>query len=67
MGKKKDLSLEGENFTKIGGMWILKHDINSTKFYELLIKTDIKVNTTMDLNNFYKHIKVCLIEMTIIR
>ena len=30
--------LEGGNFTKIGGMWTLKHEIISPKFYELLIK-----------------------------
>ena len=31
--------LEGGHSTKIGGMWTLKHNIRSTKFYELLIKT----------------------------
>ena len=31
--------LEGVNSTKIGGMWTLKHEISSLKFYELLIKT----------------------------
>ena len=33
---KKSPPLEGENSTKIGGMWDLKHDIGSPKFYELL-------------------------------
>ena len=28
--------------TKIGGMWNLKHDIRSTKLYELLIKIKVK-------------------------
>ena len=31
--------LEGGNDMKICGMWNLKHDIRSPKFYELLIKT----------------------------
>ena len=31
--------LEGGNYKKIGGVWTLKHDIRSPKFYELLIKT----------------------------
>ena len=29
--------LEGGQSTKIGGMWTLKHDIRSPKFYALLI------------------------------
>ena len=31
--------LEGVHSTKIGGMWTLKHDISSPKFYETPIKT----------------------------
>ena len=31
--------LDGGHYTKIGGMWNLKHDISSPKFYKLLIKT----------------------------
>ena len=34
-----DTMLEGEHSTKIRGMWTLKHEISSPKFYELLIKT----------------------------
>ena len=45
-------------------MWNLKHDISSPKFYELLVKTGIKVDTDLDLNNFYNHIKMSLNEMT---
>ena len=37
----KDPPFEGGNSTKNGGMWTLKHDISSPKFYELLIKTDL--------------------------
>ena len=36
---KKDPPLEGGHYKKIGGMWNLKHEISSPKFYELLIKT----------------------------
>ena len=52
--------LDGEHSTKIGGMWTLKHEIRSPKFYELLIKTELKGDTALDLNNFYNHIKTCL-------
>ena len=31
--------LEGGHSTKIGGIWNLKRDIRSQKFYEILIKT----------------------------
>ena len=36
---KKALPLEGGNSKKIGGMWTLKYDISSPKFYELFIQT----------------------------
>ena len=36
---RRDPPLEGEHSTKIGGMWTLKHEISSPKFYEILIKT----------------------------
>ena len=49
---KKAPPLEGGNSTKIGGMSTLKHEISSPKFYELLIKTEIKGNTALNLNNF---------------
>ena len=31
--------LRGGHSTNVGGMWTLKHEISSPKFYELLIKT----------------------------
>ena len=34
--------LEGGHSTKIGGIWTLKHEISSPKFYELLINTELK-------------------------
>ena len=36
---KKATSSEGENSTKNGGMWTIKHDISSPKLYGILIKT----------------------------
>ena len=44
--------LEGGNSTKTGGMWTLKHDIGSPKFYKLLIKTELKGNTSLYHNKF---------------
>ena len=57
-------SLEGVDSTKIGGMWTLKHEISSPKFYEILIKTELKGDTSLDIKNFYNHIKMCLNAMT---
>ena len=57
-------SKSGLNSTKIGGMWTLKHAISSPKLYELIIKTELKGDTDMDLKNFYNHIKVCLNAVT---
>ena len=59
--------LYGGTYTKIGGMWTLKHTIRSLKFYELLIKTKIKLDTAMDLKKFYNHIKISLNAVTILQ
>ena len=56
---RRDPTLYGGHSTKIGGMWTLKHEISSPKFYELLIKTELKGDTALDINNFY-HINMCL-------
>ena len=53
-------SLNHGKYTKHGGMWTLKHDIKSPKLYEILIKTQFKDNTALELNNFYNHINICL-------
>ena len=45
-------------------MWILKHEIISPKLYELLIKIEIKGDTTLYLKNFYNHIKMCINAVT---
>ena len=58
--KNKAPPLEGEYYTKIGGMQTHKHKIISPKFYELLIKTELNGSTGLDLKNFYNHIKMCL-------
>ena len=49
--------LNGGHYTKIGSMWTLKHEISSSKFYELLW---LKGYTAIDLKNLYNHIKMCL-------
>ena len=48
-------------------MWTLKHEISSPRFYELLIKTELKGDTALDLKNFYNHIKMSLNAMTRLR
>ena len=56
--------LEGGNYTKTGDMWNLRHEISSPKLYELLIKTELKRDTALDLKNFYNHIKMCINAVT---
>ena len=46
--------------TKLCGMWTLKHEIRSPKLYELLVNTELKVDTSLDLKNFYNHIEMCI-------
>ena len=58
---------DGGKYTKIGGMWTLKHDISSEKFYDLLIKKELKGDTALYLNNFYNHINICLNAVTRLR
>ena len=45
-------------------MWTLKHEISSPRFYELLIKTELKGDTALYLKNFYNHIKMSLNAVT---
>ena len=52
--------LEGGISENIGGMWTLKHEISSPRFYELLIKIELKGDTALDLNNFYNHVMISL-------
>ena len=37
--KNKSPPLGGGHYTKISGMWNLKHDTSSPKIYEIIIKT----------------------------
>ena len=57
---KRAKSLKCGHSTKIGCVGTIKHDICSPKFYELLIRTELKVCTTLDINNFYNQIKMFL-------
>ena len=64
---KRALPLKYGHFTKVGGMWTLKHEISSPKLYELLIKTELKGDTALDIKNFYIHIKMYLNAVTRLR
>ena len=58
---------EGGNSQKICGTWTMKYDISSQKLYELLIKTKLKGDIAIDLDNFSNHIKMCLNVVAILR
>ena len=64
LANNKDPPLECGRFTNNGGMWIFKHEISSPKFYELVIKTELKGDTDMDLKKSHNHIKICLNAVT---
>ena len=66
LAKKKYPPLEYGHFTKIGGMWNLKHEITSQKIYELLIKIELKGDTDLDINKFYNHINICINALNIL-
>ena len=57
---KNATPLEGGCSTKIGGMWNLKHEISSPKFYEILINIELNGSIDMDLKNFYNRINMYL-------
>ena len=61
---KKASTLEDGYSTKNGGMCTIKHEIRSSKFSEILIKTELKAETALDLNNFYNLINICLNAVT---
>ena len=62
--KRRATLLDGGHSTIIGGMWNLKNEISSPKFYEIIIKAELKGDTALDLNNFYNHIKMCINAVT---
>ena len=64
---RRDPPLDEKHYTKIGGMWNIKDNISSPKFYEILVKTELKGDTAMDFKNFYNHIKMCLNAVTRLR
>ena len=41
-------------------MWTLKHEIILPKFYELLIKIELKGETNLNFNNICNHTKISL-------
>ena len=53
LSNNKAPQLEGGQSTKFGGMGSLKYEISSQKFYELLIKIELKGGTDLDIKNFY--------------
>ena len=61
---RSDLPLGSGHSTKNDGIWNLKHEISSPKFYEILIKAKLKGDTALDLNNFYNNTKMCLNAVT---
>ena len=61
---RRSSPLDGGHSTKIGGMWTLKDEIRSPKFYELLIQKELKGDTALYLNNLYNHIKMCINAVT---
>ena len=64
LGNRRDTPLDVGHSTKVGGMWTLKHEICSPKFYETLIKIELKRYTALDFKNFYNHINMCPNEVT---
>ena len=64
LANKRAPPVEGGHSTKIGCMCTLKHEIGSLKVYELLMKTELKGDTDMDIKNFYNHINMCLNAVT---
>ena len=52
---------------KNGGWWTLKHEIRSQESYKLLIKTELRGVSAMDLKNIYNHIKMCINVVTRLR
>ena len=64
---RKNPPLEGGIFQKIGQMWTLKHDICPPKFYELIIKNDLKVYTGIYLKDFHNNVNIFLNAVTRLR
>ena len=59
--------LEGGHYTNIGDMRTLNHDISSQKFYELLIRPELKGDTVQYIKSLYNHINMRLNAVTRLR
>ena len=59
--------LEVGHSTNIGGMWTLKNKISPPKLYEIIIKTELKGYTALDIKNFFNPIKMSLNAVTRLR
>ena len=66
LANRRSPPLDGGHSTKISGMWALKHEISSPEFYDILIKIELKGYTDLYLKNLYKHINMCINEVTIL-
>ena len=55
--------MEGGSYTKIGGMWNLKHEIGSPELYELHINKELKGGNYLDLKYLYNQINTCINDM----
>ena len=64
LSNKKDPQLEGVYSTKTGGIWNLTYDISSPEFYKFLIKTELKGDIYLYIENFYNNLKTCLTAVT---
>ena len=64
---KKAPPSEGGKYNNNGGMWTVKHEINSPKFHELLIKTEPKGHTALDPKNFCNYINMYLNALTLLQ
>ena len=67
LDNKRDPPMYGGQSTNNGGMWNIKHEISSPKFYELLIKTELNGYTDLYLNNFHNRLNMCLNAVTRLR
>ena len=41
-------------------MWTLKRDIIYSNLYYLLLKTELKLDTSIGLKSLYDHVNICL-------
>ena len=61
---KNDSLMKSGHFMKTGGMCTLKREISPQKFHEIQIKSELKGETVLVINNFCNYIKTCLNAVT---